>query len=229
MDPRTPIRATVDAEETLGLVHSTVVPAESAVLAGVISVSLFVHGRAGKLGVMAPFYRACSNGSDLQLAVQAPLIDPIGGFSWWLMDEAPDQMRMQIADSVSKLIEFIHYASRWYGFSPQGIVACGFSQGAALLSLAAQREPALFSRVALLAGFVLKDESSTVSQQKLPRFFVAHGTEDTTVSFARAEEGVAFLQQRGAEVTFISEPVGHKVGSKAMAALRTWMADTTAE
>ena len=105
----------------------------------------------------------------------------------------------------------------------------GFSQGAAALATLSLLKPSLFRGVALLAGFVPtvaldlhRQKFST--PQKLPRYFVGHGSLDETVPVSKAEEGATSLRGLGADATLSIEEVGHKVGSGTQKELEKWFA-----
>lgn len=178
-----------------------------------------VHGRAGNRGVMWAFRRILPEGISI-IAPEAPLADPIGGFSWWQIGEK-EAMRAEREVSIRRLEAFIGQAEDLYGLRPARRVALGFSQGAAMLSLLMQRNCSLFSAVGLLSGFVVED--SVTLAGRLPSVFIFHGSNDETVTIDRAYRGRDYLMQKGAEVTFCEEPVGHKVGVAGMRALKDWI------
>lgn len=203
------------AEEHLGLIHRYTLCADLTA-----PCVFLVHGRAGNVQVMWTFRRTLPEQVHV-FSMQAPIVDPIGGFSWWDKSVGADY-KGQTKTSLTLLEKFIRSAPAYYGITPSQSAALGFSQGAAMLSLIIQHDPALFSAVGLLSGLVIQHD--TASHLQLPAIFIAHGTLDQTVPFDRAEAGVEFLRSRGADVTFHQEEVGHKVGSSGMRALREWLA-----
>lgn len=172
-----------------------------------------VHGRAGNKDVMWTFSRSVPEDWGI-IAPQAPLNDPIGGFSWWLIDSLT--RAEDIEHAAKTLRDFILQHSN--PNHPRALIAAGFSQGAGLLSLLLQREPQLFKGVALLAGFVLKAPS--VASAERARIFVGHGTLDKTVSIETALQGAERLRSQGFSVEFHQDPVGHKIGSATMRSLK---------
>lgn len=173
-----------------------------------------VHGRGGDKNVMWTFNRAAPEGWGLY-APQAPLSDSIGGFSWWLIDA--HNKSEQIENAALLLRNFIAEHSG----GARALVAAGFSQGAGLLSLLMQREPSLFKGVALLAGFVLKEPKVESAQRS--RVFMGHGTLDETISIETALAGAERLKAAGFELEFHQDPVGHKIGSASMRALKDFL------
>ena len=183
-----------------------------------------VHGRAGNKDVMWTFARAVPESWEI-IAPQAPLNDPIGGYSWWLID-SPTRSQ-EIERAAAMLREFILKDDN--PTQPRLRVAAGFSQGAGLLSLLVQREPELFKGVALLAGFVLKSASSPGTNAKAhARIFIGHGSQDQTVLIQRALEGAEQLRKQGFNVEFFQDPVGHKVGSTTMRAFKEFLRSLSA-
>lgn len=156
------------------------------------------------------------------IAPQAPLPDPIGGFSWWAVGEETIS-RTEIDRAGDLLEHFIDKVPSHYGLNPKFIVACGFSQGAGVLSVLLSRNPNLFRGVAILAGFVIKPEQELSAAASSTKVFIGHGTNDQTVPLSKAEWGRDWLWARGYEVTFVADDVGHKVGTQGMRALKEWI------
>jgi phospholipase/carboxylesterase len=178
-----------------------------------------VHGRAGSISVMSTFARTVTE--DWRLVfVEAPIADPVGGFSWWDVSDASGR-EQQKEDSRVLLEEFVASFAATHGLNPSTRVAYGFSQGAAILSLLLQRTPDLFDGVALLSGFVIPTEIGQYTA--LPRIFIAHGTEDTVIPYDRVEPGIERLREHGYSVEAVTEQVAHKVGIVGMRALKEWV------
>lgn len=158
------------------------------------------------------------------VSVQAFLPDPIGGFSWWAGNAAPDTTQHAVSVVGSFLRKFLQF----YKLSPRVIFGIGFSQGAAVLSTYAlsRAEPQL-AGIALLAGFI-PEFAEWENAADLPDLFIAHGTQDDVISFDHAERSAARLREGGASVTFVSEQVRHKIGVEGFRTLKSWLADRTA-
>ncbi len=183
--------------------------------------ALLVHGRAGNVDVMSTFYRSIPASHNI-LSVQAPYPDPIGGFSWWMVDEQGFNWSL-CERSARQLGEFLQEAMHTYKLEPRFIYALGFSQGSAILSVIAQQQPQRLRGLAILAGFVVELENARpVETQSSTAIFWAHGSEDSIVRISRALRGVAYLQKLGFHVDFVEDPVGHKVGKLGMARLKDW-------
>jgi predicted esterase len=204
----------------LSLVYRIDIPESASDVASRAELPLFllVHGRAGNVDVMWAFRRSLPQ-KAIVISVQAPEEDSIGGFSWWKVEgEITDEM---IEIGVKKLRNFIEEVFEMLGFTTT-IHALGFSQGSGALSVLLQREPELFEKLGILAGFVIKkhDEDALKKSFMKPAVLIAHGSEDKIVPLTRAEDGKIFLEERGVSVTLVTDPVGHKVGSLGMRAIK---------
>ncbi|NDC37863.1 MAG: hypothetical protein EBZ48_07395, partial [Proteobacteria bacterium] len=95
---------------------------------------VLVHGRAGNFDVMWTFRRAIPDHFSVLLP-QAPLTDPIGGFSWWQVGERGKREEGPAQDAAAMLKRFLADSQAYYGLTPPNTLAAGFSQGAGLLSV----------------------------------------------------------------------------------------------
>lgn len=178
-----------------------------------------VHGRAGNISVMSTFDRSVPNDWH-RVYLQAPFVDPIGGFSWWDINDS-ERRDQQRSDSQAMLSEFVLGYSKRHHLQPQRLLAFGFSQGAAILSSVVQRFPDALQGVAFLSGFIFIEEIGV--HRSLPRVFIAHGSEDTVVPPAKIEKGIEHLRAQGYPIEYVTEAVGHKVGIQGMRALKDWV------
>jgi phospholipase/carboxylesterase len=184
--------------------------------------AVLIHGRAGNVEVMWAFRRCIPEHWSI-LAFEAPYPDPVGGFSWWLIDSV--DTRTGGLSAAALVVDGVRGALERYQLSPARIVGLGFSQGAGTLSTVIQRE-GLFDAVALLAGFVVElPERPPVAPCTV---FMAHGDQDEMVSVERARRGRDYLRHLGYTVEYHEDPVGHKVGTSGMRALRVWLAGSPA-
>ena len=206
--------ATDDAVATLGLRHKVRITDPSKPLI------VLVHGRAGNFDVMWTFRRAVPDDYSVLLP-QAPLDDPIGGYSWWQVGEKGKREDSPAQGAAAALQLFIERALSYYKLTPPNILGAGFSQGAALVSVLLQKPENPFIGAALLAGFVLKQEAPV--RGKTQSILVLHGINDDIVPIEMAHLGATFLEELGYPVQFIQDPVGHKIGTGAVRALTSWI------
>ncbi|RIL09899.1 MAG: hypothetical protein DCC75_05520, partial [Proteobacteria bacterium] len=182
----------------------------------------------GDSKVMWTFRRSIPSSYSI-VSVQAPTPDPIGGFSWWLVNEAQRGASSQkgMAESACNasmvISSFYEKFCSLHMLSPSKSLALGFSQGAGLLSVLAQTHPRLFQKIGLLAGFVVALDKTSVPSHSKPDIFIAHGIKDTHISIQQAYNGRNFLEKNGYQVLFFEEGVGHKVGSQGMRQLGKWL------
>jgi phospholipase/carboxylesterase len=181
---------------------------------------LLVHGRAGNYEVMSAFKSCLPPGCNVLLP-QAPKPEVQGGFSWWTVDEDMSY-RERAAAAADTVCDFLARAKEHYALRPRAIIAYGFSQGCALLSLVVQKDARLLNGAALLAGFVIEREIK--ARPPFPKVFIGHGTEDRVVFVANARKGAEYLKRSGYEVLYFEDPVSHKIGSVAMRELKAWSA-----
>ncbi len=197
---------------------------------------LFVHGRAGDSGVMWIFSKAVQKARPLCVAPQAPLEDPIGGFSWWSLVHSADAESpsptatsyQDLSDPLERLERFIEALPELYGADLNELYAVGFSQGAAMISTLCLRRPELFRGVALLCGFIPRavlEQAKSQPPLALPDFFIAHGTEDKVVTVQKAEQARDALESLGSRVTYHTDAVAHKMGAAGIRALGDWFSE----
>jgi phospholipase/carboxylesterase len=182
---------------------------------------IMVHGWLGSEKVMWAFERALPPGAFV-VSVRAPF-EAGGGYGWALPGDPGST-----AAGLEALRAFVERLPSEYPVDPARRVAIGFSQGAALAGRLLLSRPELLAGAALLAGFLPEAGQPWAAPGRLAgkRVFIAHGTEDTTVPLADAEQARAVLQACDAVVTYCTDPAGHKVGPQGMRALKTWLAET---
>jgi len=181
-----------------------------------------IHGKAGTLFVLNAFSSLYPKDYHL-VFIEAPLPDALGGYSWWEFDPATESTNTQWSKAQApalQLISAIKDLQRTESLIPSIRIGLGFSQGGALLSVIAQQEK-LFDKIALLASFVVP--SPTVKKIFTPYFLIAHGESDEKIPLAIAIEGKDYLNRYCSRVDFVSDPVGHKIGSSGMRKLKEFL------
>ena len=202
-------KSSAEATKQTGLIHNVSLSEEVS-----RPLVLLVHGKAGTCDVMRIFKSAFPDNCHFILP-EAPLLDPIGGFSWWLEDEESKYL-----EAGQQLVSFVDNAIDHYSLQPKKIIAAGFSQGGACLSVLSQLAPDYLSALAMLASFYV--DITDLSPSKYPDFFIAHGYADKDVPYSQAVELVSRLSAHKVKLSFIAEDVGHKLGTSGMKALRSW-------
>ena len=180
---------------------------------------VFVHGKAGHRDIMRIFSRSLPEGAN-QIFVEAPYPDKRGGFSWWDTDleEFPVS---QFEESLTALERVFSSLESDFGIHPEKVTALGFSQGAGILSYLLLSGRISLDALAILAGFVKWPDALGVKSSATSILW-AHGESDEVVPITRARSDSHRLQEIGYEVTLVTDPVGHKVGTAGMRALKSF-------
>ncbi len=185
---------------------------------------VLVHGWLGNEDVMWIFESSVPREAAL-FSPRAPLA--VGsGYGWY----APDADAESFSAGVQALREFVARLPAVHRVDPARIVLVGFSQGAAIGSALMLSAPQLIHGLAMLAGFLPKPARDWVRPEALQgkAVFIAHGTEDDTIPVAEAVRAREALTRAGAEVTYGEYPVGHKMNTAALRALKGWLVKVTA-
>jgi len=193
-------------------------------------VLLMLHGITGDENSMWVFGRKFSP-SYLILSPRAPFPAQPFGYSWRDVEKYPLQNDFgkpalhMLEESAQALIRLVDEYTTSLKIEAHLFDAVGFSQGAAMVSVLGLVFPNRIRKMAVLAGFVPLGLEEYIAQKPLEnkKVFVAHGTKDETVTIDRAYEAVALFQQAGADVTFVEDEVGHKLGSNGMKALEEFL------
>ena len=187
---------------------------------------VFVHGRAGNHGVMWTFERCVPRDAWI-VALQAFEPDPLGGFSWWRMDgEAPESgipLEQRILVAARRIGESVGRFREMFNLSPRRVLACGFSQGGAVLSSAVLSGELEVDGLAMLASFIPRAMLPAFHMHGAPAIFISHGTEDEVISIEKARQSRDRFLELGLQVEYCEEPVRHKVGTAGMRALTEWV------
>jgi phospholipase/carboxylesterase len=192
---------------------------------------LLVHGLTGDENSMWVFAPNLPSQYWL-VAPRAPHASQLelGGYSWRPPQaEGEDRSSLeQLRPSAEELIRLVDEYAASVGIDARDFDVMGFSQGAAMASLLAFLYPHRVGKVAILAGFVPGGLEELVSQRPLEGkpFFVAHGTQDETVTMERARLSIEILERAGAQVTYCEADVGHKVSATCLRPLKDFFKDT---
>lgn len=189
---------------------------------------VMIHGWTGDENSMWVFTRRFSR-DYWMIAPRAPYQADTSGFSWRPLEEGtfgrPSlELLKPSAEALIKLID--EYAASVKLDASQFDVI-GFSQGAAMVSALGALYPQRVRKMGMLAGFVPYQFDTIVETKPLAdkHIFVAHGTQDQTVTVDRARASMALLEQAGATITYCEDEVGHKLSSKCLRALEAYLED----
>ena len=213
------IEASVEQERVVGLKF---VYREGATPSSPLVV--FVHGRAGNRTVMWAFERCVPKDACI-VAFEAYVPDPLGGWSWWRMDEVGDTASLEdrIIEAAQRLGEAFRNFKGLFNLTPKRVAACGFSQGGAVLSSALLGGEVELDGLAMLASFIPRAVLPVHRMIGSPEIFIAHGTEDEVVSVEKARQSRDRFRELGLEVEYVEEQVRHKLGTGGMKGLAAWL------
>jgi phospholipase/carboxylesterase len=172
---------------------------------------VLIHGFTGDENSMWVFGRPLDE-NYLLVAPRAIHRASTFGYSW-----AQEEGLLHIDSlqpAVIPLLERIQKTALSLQVNPElPISIMGFSQGAALAYTISILRPSMVSYIAALSGFLPDGAERYLTQTALPgkHFFIAHGTEDTTVPVDKARTAVHFIREAGADVTYCEGHVGHKI------------------
>lgn len=188
-----------------------------------------IHGFTGDENSMWVFARRLSS-AYWMIAPRAPYTAEPFGFSW-----RPPQTEVEfgrpsldmLQASAGALIQLVDEYSASLKIEAHDFDIIGFSQGAAMVNVLGMLYPNRIRKMGVLAGFVPSGLDEYVAKKTLDgkNIFVFHGAKDETISVDRAHASVDLLKQAGANVNFVEEEVGHKLGPNGLRALEEYFAD----
>lgn len=189
---------------------------------------VLLHGAGGNELALAPLLRRLPVDWNVVL-VRAPRAMPRGGFFWYPVHFRRRGVQVdtrQVEAALQRLHEFMEQLPRVCAFDPRRVCLAGFSQGAALASALALREPQRVAAVGMLGGRLL----SAVQAQPLVggllprlRFFIGHGLHDPVLPVALAVQATRWLRQRGVQVTARAYAAGHEPAPAMLGGLAQWL------
>jgi phospholipase/carboxylesterase len=206
------------AFDALGLVHRVRVPKGS----GPHPTLVMVHGLEGDEDVTWVFARTA--GPEWLIASPRAPFAAKSGYSWNSGGDydKPESYR----DGLKALSQFIENLPNVYPVNRSRFVMLGFSQGAAMSYVyTANASEQRVKGVAALAGFL---PPFAVDGLKGLPVLILHGTRDERIPVEDARRDRDALIAAGAQVTYVEDDVGHKIGSNGMQALRKWLAERLA-
>lgn len=138
-----------------------------------------------------------------------------GGYKWISSQDGLTASFKEFQGAVHRLKEGLLTWMETYHIQDSKIDVAGFSQGAVMSLTYALTFPESVHRAAGISGFLPRDTLRWVQGTPLVNVpvFLAHGTEDETVSFERAKEAETLLEKLGATITFCEGSVGHRISA----------------
>jgi predicted esterase len=121
-----------------------------------------------------------------------------------------------------ELADFVETAAHHYGFSPQSVVAVGFSNGANIAASLLLLRPSVLAGAILLRAMVPLEPDVPAVLPGTP-VLLSNGRRDPIVPAAQAERLAALLREAGADVTITWQPAGHELTQKDIEDARRWL------
>lgn len=150
------------------------------------------------------------------------------GFAYFTIQGYGRPHREAFDRSISKLTNFITYASDQYPLDLSNLYLLGFSQGAILSMTLGLTLGDRIKGVIALSGYIpqfVKDEYNvkSVSQTSL---FISHGEMDQVLPYEWGEVNNEYFQELGANVTFKAYRESHTVSLQNYYDFNKWLLDS---
>ncbi len=157
----------------------------------------------------------------LVVSFRAPGNTPYEGFSWYDIDLADEENRVnveQAEESLEIILENILRVSNHYQLTNNPTHLCGFSQGGILGYALALKNPDLFTKVACMSSYpemkLLENISKDKKKLETLRFFISHGSEDAVIPLEWGRKAADYLYEIGCYFSFREYVSGHGVNQK---------------
>lgn len=165
------------------------------------------------------------------ISLRAPLETPMGGYAWytihnnmtqakWSDDEEARVSIKTVSDQLDNLVEK-------YNLDSNDISLMGFSQGAILSWAILLDNPDKVRRAICMSGYINKNIlKKSITSYTGVLAFGSHGSEDLTVPYSWAKDGIELLQTKNSTVVFNTYPDGHNVSAQSFQDILKWLEET---
>jgi phospholipase/carboxylesterase len=168
-------------------------------------------------------FERCLPQNAAVVSFEAFIPDPVGGKSWWEMNEGIATPPEKIAAAIARVSFALEQLLALENLHPQHTVFLGFSQGAALISTGMLSGELRGAGFALLCGLVPRFAlGSAKLSSPAPRVFIAHGSKDAVIGVERAYEARDELTKLGLQVEYVEDEVEHRLGIQGTRGLKEW-------
>lgn len=150
-----------------------------------------------------------------------------GSYAWYQVDFSsgkPVFNKEQELQSRTAILTFIEQVKMKYGFNE--IYLGGFSQGAIMSYSIGLLHPEKMKGIICLSGRILQEIRSEVKMTGALNnlnVFLAHGTQDGTLSIDYAREAKNYLEQLQVKLRYYEFPMGHQITPEVLKALNQWL------
>jgi phospholipase/carboxylesterase len=191
---------------------------------------LALHGWGASAHDLLGLAPVIQGGTSMMLCPQGPLAFEIGegflGFGWFELSAVRPPTAADIERAGDAVRAFLDTALQRYPIDRRKLIVMGFSQGGVLAYDLVLRQPERFAGLVALSSWLPKELAESIPAQpgleNLPAF-VAHGTRDTMIPIARAQESRETLIKRGLGLTYREYEMEHGIAPEALRDLVEWM------
>ena len=187
-----------------------------------------LHGRGVDAHDLVPLIDALALDNILLVTPRAPMELNLGlgrGFAWYELDNDGVPDARTFLPSLERLRNFLADVRTGYPVDPSQLVLLGFSQGTVMAYAVGLTDPASFSGIVALSGYIPTKSGLKIQLDKLNGFpvFISHGTCDEIISVEFGREAAELLKRAGADVVYREYSMGHQVSEATLRDLSDWM------
>lgn len=150
-----------------------------------------------------------------------------GSYAWYHVDFStgkPVYNMEEEAQSRKLILQFMEQLKKQYQLDE--VILGGFSQGAIMSWSVGLTHPEKVKGIFCLSGRILQEIRGEVKQNKdlqQLRIFLAHGTQDGTLSITYARETKTYLEQLQLTPSYHEYTMGHQINPEELKALNDWL------
>jgi phospholipase/carboxylesterase len=190
-----------------------------------------LHGRGADAHDLIPLIDALALDDTLVVAPRAPMELNLGlgrGFAWYELGQEGIPDARTFLPSLERLRKFLVDIRAGYRVDPDRLILFGFSQGTVMAYAVGLTDPASFSGIVALSGYIPTKSGLQLQLDKLNGFpvFVSHGTHDEIISVEFGREAAELLKRVGANVVYREYSMGHQVSEETLGDLSDWIKKT---
>ena len=191
---------------------------------------LLLHGHLGDENVMWIFTKQLPK-DIVMLAPRAPVQLGPGQYSWHAIEPKWPALKTTYAGLAADLLGRVDQWTSQNGLSVPRYDVIGFSQGAVMSYALSFLRPERTGKVAALAGFIPRTWQTELGDISLAdqSYFISNGTEDEVVPVEKAHQTVAWLKEKGAQVTYCEGHTGHKLSASCFKDLGAYFRSPSAD
>ncbi|GAA4437328.1 phospholipase/carboxylesterase [Pontibacter saemangeumensis] len=161
------------------------------------------------------------------ISPRGPIVLGNGRYAWYEVDFStgkPTINPTQEAQSRETIQLFVEQVKAKYNLDE--VYLGGFSQGAIMSYSIGLKHPELVAGILAFSGRILQEIRPLVQQnaalQQL-KVFISHGTQDNMLPVHYAREAKAYLEDKGVQLTYHEEDMGHQLNSQVVADVVNWL------